>query len=429
MFPRIGYSRRHFFAAATSGLALSAMPRWWLAEAEAQTAKPAVAADGPGIALVGYGSRAMANGKDAARFGPVVAVCDVDEDRLGVAKAAFPKAQLYRDFRDVLQRKDVGVVVCSTVDHWHALVSLATMRAGKDVYCEKPLTLTVEEGQRLVRVARETGRVFQTGSQQRSSGRFRLACELVQSGRLGKLKQITVGLPDGLRGGPFQSTLPPATLDWDRWQGQCVAMNYVPERQKEFRMWLDYSGGKMTDWGAHHLDIVQWALGMDRSGPIHVHGQSLQPPKPGGYTTASQFHVEYQYANGVPVVCRSYDPGAIPTGVKFEGANGWIYVAREKLTASDPALLETPLPSSAHRLEVSEDHMGNFFDCVRSRRQPICDAEIGHRSATVCHLGVISLRLRRALDWDPVQERFVNDPDANQWLAREQRRPWTYDMC
>ena len=368
----------------------------------------------------------------------MVAVCDVDDANIGQAKQIWPDAATFKDFRKLLEREDIHVIVNGTPDHWHTLVNMAAVKSGRDVYSEKPLTLTIDEGKRLVNVVRESKQVLQTGSQQRSDKNFRLACELVRNGRLGPLKHVDVWLPHGRREGPFEKAPVPAGLDWDMWLGQTPQVDYVPQRcHLTFRYWWEYSGGTMTDWGAHHLDIGLWGAGFERSGPVHVVAQPRVEMIPGGFTAYSEYEVNYVYSNGVTQTCRSttanawngavLDPKGQQHGVRFQGADGWIFVTRGKIQASDPDLLTTPLPTSAARLAVSDNHMRNFFDCVRSRERPICDVEMGHRSATVCHLGVIALRLKRQLQWDPVKEEFVNDQEANQWLAREMRKPWTYD--
>lgn len=431
-------NRRRFLQTAAAATAACTLPIWYLEEL-AQTSKLAAAEeDKPAVALVGCGGMGRGDAKNASRFGRIVAVCDVDEARLAEAKKLWPDAEPYRDFRKVMDRKDIPIVVCGTVDHWHTLVSLAALRSQKDVYCEKPLTLTVEEGQLLVKAVRDTGRVLQTGSQQRSDKNFRLACELVRNGRLGKLKHVSVWLPSGRREGPFQSQPTPASLDWNLWQGPTPEVEYVPERtHTTFRYWWEYSGGTMTDWGAHHNDIALWGLGLERSGPVSVQAKPLVEMIPGGFTAFSEYAVDYTYENGVTHSCHStpanawngsvIDPKGQQHGVKFEGADGWIFVSRGKIEASDPEILTAELPANAVRLPISNDHMGNFFDAVRSRRQPICEAEIGHRSASVCHLGVISLRLGRKLNWNPQTEQFVSDDEANKYLRRTPRKPWSYE--
>lgn len=433
--PLLSLPTRRGFLRSTAAVAL---PCWFLEECRAQPdpKSPAAKNDTPGIALVGCGGMGRGDAKNASRFGRIVALCDVDERQLAQAAKDWPKAAHEHDFRKIMERKDVDVVICATVDHWHTLVSLAAMRAGKDVYCEKPLTLTIDEGKRLVEAQKKTKRILQTGSQQRSDKNFRLACELVRNGRLGKIKEVDVWLPAGRREGPFKKATVPNGFDWDMWQGPTPAVDYVPERTHvTFRYWWEYSGGTMTDWGAHHNDIARWGLGHD--GPVTISGKPTVEMIKDGFTAASEYAVEYRYADGVVHRCRStaannwfggvVDPKGQHHGVKFTGADGWIFVTRGKIEASDPDLLKKELPASATRLYASTDHMGNFFECVRTRKAPICEPEVGHRSATVCHLGVIAMRLGRELKWDPSKEKFVDDPEASKWLSREPRKPWNYD--
>ena len=376
--------------------------------------------------------------RNASRFGRIVALCDVDDSQLAEAKKLWPDAETYKDFRKVMDRTDIQVVICGTVDHWHTLVSLAALRSKKDVYCEKPLTLTIEEGQHLVSAVRTTGGILQTGSQQRSDKNFRLACELVRNGRIGKLQHISVWLPRGRREGPFAKSSAPSGFDWNMWQGPTPEVEYVRERTHvTFRYWWDYSGGTMTDWGAHHNDIALWGLGLERSGPVSIEAKPLVEMIPDGFNAFSEYAVNYAYANGVTHSCHSTaanewngavaDPKGQQHGMKFEGADGWIWVTRGSIEASNPEFLTTPLAADATRLYESNDHMGNFFDCIRTRKAPICEAEIGHRSASLCHLGVLSLRLGRKLQWNPETEQFVGDDDANHRLRRELRKPWSYD--
>lgn len=433
-------SRRSFLRSATAVAAACSLPEWFIEECRgSRPADPKVPSDRPRLALIGCGGRGRGIARAASAFGRIVAVCDVDDQQLAAARKLWPDAAALNDFRRVVENREIDVVVCGTVDHWHTLVSIAAMKAGKDVYCEKPLTLTIDEGKHLVRVAKETRRILQTGSQQRSDARFRLACELVRNGRIGKLKHIDVFLPAGRREGPFMSSPVPNGFDWDMWLGQTPKVDFVRERTHvTFRYWWDYSGGTMTDWGAHHNDIALWGLGLDRSGPVSVKGKPLVEMIPSGFTAASQYHVEYAYANGVTHTCRSttanawngrvVDPEGQQHGVKFIGSDGWVWVTRGVIEASDPEMLVEPLPGNADRLYVSNNQMGNFFECVKSRKQPVCEAEIGHRSASVCHLGVIAMRLGRELKWDPRSESFVGDAQAATWLSREMRKPWNYDI-
>jgi predicted dehydrogenase len=433
--------RRSFL---TTSAAAALLPAWFVQECLSQDKPAPLSApnERPHIALIGCGGRGRGIAQEASRLGNVIAVCDVDAQHAHEASKQFKGAKVYKDFRKLLERKDIDAVLNGTPDHWHTLVNLAALKAGKDVYSEKPLTLTIDEGKRLVAAVRESGRILQTGSQQRSDPRFRLVCELVRNGRLGQLTRITTILPAGPHRGPFKPAARPEELDWDFWQGQATAHEYMAERcHLWFRYWLDYSGGTMTDWGAHHNDIALWALGLDHSGPTTVEGKVLVKPTAGGFTAPAQYEVKYTYANGVRHRClsttadtifgsreRGASPEALHHGIKFEGTDGWIFVTRGRSEASDPELLTRPLSSPKVRLYASNDHMGNFFDCLRSRKAPVCAVEIGHRSASVCHLGVIALRLGRKLKWDAAKEEFVDDREANGYLTREMRKPWTYDM-
>lgn len=440
----LNISRRTFVRRISVAAAAAGLPAWFV-ERELATAADASKAlsanDRPGIALVGCGGMGRGDATNASRFGDIVALCDVDAGHLEDAGKQFAKdgktPAKFSDFRKVMERSDVHIVLCCTPDHWHTLVNLAAIKAGKDVYGEKPLTLTIDEGRHVVQAVREHKRIFQTGTQQRSDPRFRLACELVRNGRIGKLKEVVVWLPAGLREGPFTAQSVPSGLNWDFWLGQAPKVDYLPQRcHLYFRYWYDYSGGTMTDWGAHHNDIARWAIGLP--GPVAVEGKPLAQPIPGGYTAFSEYDVTYTYANGVVHHARTTkadtifgtvaDPDGQRNGVRFEGTEGWIWVNRGSLKAIDEALIKTPLPESAERLYNSNDHMANFFDCVRSRRAPIAEAEIGHRSATICHLGAIALRTGQKLQWDPARETFTGEhaAEANAYLTREMRPPYDY---
>jgi predicted dehydrogenase len=438
----VAASRRDLIKSASAVAAASMLPAWFIEEcraAEAQKPQPPKSpSEQVRFALIGCGGRGTGDAKEATRFGKVVAICDVDAGHIANAKKTFKEAEAYSDFRKLLERKDVDAVICGTVDHWHTLVAMAAMKAGKDIYCEKPLTLTIDEGRRLVQVQKETGRILQTGTQQRSDARFRLAVDLIRNGVLGKLQTAEVWLPAGLRKGPFQTSDVPQGFDYEFWQGQTPAVPYVKERTHfSFRYWWEYSGGTMTDWGAHHNDIVLWALGMDGSGPVSIEGKQLVDMIPGGYTAASEYDVTYTYASGVVHRCRSTtasewngavkDKNGQQHGIKFTGSNGWIWVTRGTITASDRELLKTKIPEDK-RVYASNDHMGNFVDCVKSRKPTTCPAEVGHRSASVAHLGVTAIRLGRKLNWDPAKEEYVNDSEASKYIAREMRKPYDYSM-
>jgi predicted dehydrogenase len=377
----------------------------------------------------------------------IVAVCDVDRHarefaRDQVQSARYPGSQnnrpaprMYEDYRELLANRDIQAVLIGTPDHWHALVAIAALRAGKDVYCEKPLTLWLDEGKAIINAVRQTGRKFQTGSQQRTefNGRFRLACELVRNGRIGRVRRIETRIGSNPTGGPFEVRPVPEGLNWDFWLGQTARVDYIPQRcHYDFRWWYEYSGGKMTDWGAHHNDVAQWALGMDNSGPVAIEVVRAEPPSgdPHSYNCHPNFEVQYTYANGsngangTILLCQSRGEN----GVRFEGEDGkWIFVSRGTIRASDPALLNQGLPEGAVRLGTSNNHMANFLEAVRDRsREPVCNAQVGHRSASVCHLGNIAIRSGLRLRWNPEQEQFVgeNAAEANRWLRRDIREPW-----
>lgn len=433
-------SRRRWLKQATS----LALPAWFLQRSShLQAAEEKSPNQRPRLALIGCGTMGTNDGKLAQRFADIVAVCDVDSGRVDKAKLHFKGAKGYADFRQVCDAADIDAVINATPDHWHTLINARVIKSGKDVYSEKPLTMTIDEGKKLVGIVRNSNRILQTGSQQRSDPTFRLACELVRNGRLGKIQRVRTWLPTGLREGPFATAPVPPELNWDFWQGQTPAVDYIPQRcHQRFRYWWDYSGGTLTDWGAHHNDIALWGLGKDRTGPVRIEGKATVDPIPGGYTAASQFRVHYVYSDGIEHFCQNTTangrsgnitgkpgPGEKYHGVQFEGADGWIYVSRGGvLQASDPALISTPLPDSSTRLEVSDDHMGNFIESIRTRKPPICDVEIGHRSASLCHLGVIAVRLGQPLDWDPTNESFTSNPEATAMLSREMRSPYNWDL-
>lgn len=429
--------RRSFLKSSGLAAAGAALPAWFMAREEVSAAepKPLGPNDRPGLALIGCGGQGTGDCRNASRYGQVVAVCDVDQKQAqNAAKRLTPDGAsaptIYKDFRKVMERDDVHIIVNGTPDHWHTLVNLLAVKTGKDVYTEKPLTLTIDEGKRLVKAVKESGRIVQVGSQQRSDRNFRLACELVRNGRIGKLRRIIVGLPTGPREGPFKPVTVPEDMDWDFYLGQTPKVEYNGRNAHwNFRWWYQFSGGQMTDWGAHHNDIAQWGNGTERSGPVEINGRSLVDMIPGGYDAAAEYYIKFKYDNGVTMIVLNDD--VVPNGVKFVGEkNAWIFVTRGKIEASNPDLLTEPLPDDAIRLYKSDNHMGNFFDCVRSRQQPICDVEIGHRSISTAHLGVIGVRLGMPLRWDPEKEEFTGDNAAagNKMLVREMRKPYDYSF-
>lgn len=391
------------------------------------------AADGPKpseqirIAKIGIGNQGKGNlGVHAKNC---VAVCEVDSARLAAAVEQVKKASgkepfAAKDYRQILDRKDVDAVVITVPDHWHALMSVDACNAGKDVYCEKPLTLTIAEGRAIVNAARKNNRIVQTGSQQRSDERFRRACEYVRSGRLGKIKEVRVGIPapnwTSRAKMPVPDGMPPAELDYDRWLGPAPMRPFNVNRVHYlFRFYWDYSGGQLTNFGAHHLDITQWALGMDESGPVEIEGTATFH-KDKWYETPDVCSITYLYANGTKVVCGMKERG----GCTFIGEKGTIFVDRGKIEATPKELFDEKLKDSDVHLYVSKNHHQNWLECVRSRKLPICDAEIGHRSATVCHLGNIAIRTGRKIKWDPTKEEIVGDKEASAMTTKAYREPY-----
>jgi predicted dehydrogenase len=409
-----------FFAGVSLASSLPAI----LPEDALAVQQPRAANDRIRIGHIGVGNQGRGNLR--AHLRDTIAVCDVDRSRLAEAKAQVERANSgtcadYTDYRRLLDNRDVDAVVITTPDHWHALIAVHACQAGKDVYCEKPLTLTITEGRAIVRAARRHNRIVQTGSQQRSDERFRLACELIRSGRLGEVRTVRVGIPAvNFAGPPVPDSDPPAELNYDFWLGPAPQRPYnVKHVHYNFRFFWDYSGGQLTNWGAHHLDITQWALGMDNSGPVTIVGQASYHPER-WYEVPQSFEVTYTYANGVRVICNRTNRG----GVTFEGTRGTIHVNRGRLESNPPEIIRQALGEQDVHLYVSRNHHANWLECIRTRRPPICEAEIGHRSATVCHLGNIAIRSGRRITWDPSREEITEDSEAAAMVSRPYRAPW-----
>ena len=421
-------SRRHFFGSTALGSALfaSGLP------AAPATMKPRHKVERAGIGSIGLRYQGSVIAHKAQMYGDIVAVCDVDKNVRDPAKAAFGStARDFENYQDLLARKDVDVVTIGAPDHWHTKMVIDACRAGKDVYCEKPLTLTIDEGKILRDVVKETGRVVQVGSWQRSDQRFRQAVEMVRQGRIGRLQEVEVILGKNVVGGPFPERPVPGKFNWNLWQGQTPDVPYIEERSHyTFRWWYEYSGGQMTDWGAHHLDIAQWAID---SLPVEIEGVAKYPSVQNGFNVALDYSATYRYQSGVALTVR--DTGR--NGIMFTGDAGRIFVNRGTLEGKPVEdLKKKPLdrldwqaynfdnhdrPERAGKLDAIINHMGNFFDCVEARKLPVSDVESQHRSVSTCHLGNIAMRVGRVLKWDPVSEQFPNDPDANRHLKRQQR--------
>jgi len=358
-----------------------------------------------------------------------LAVCEVDSRRREHARQRVEKAYSsdttfkgvseYTDFRELIARRDVDAVCIATPDHWHAIPAIEACKAKKDVYCEKPLTLTIAEARRLIEAARSHGRVLQTGSQQRSNvfGQFRLACELVRSGRLGAVKTVTVGVGGPSRPCDLPGEEPEPGLDWDRWLGPAPFRPYhsalsprgVHNHFPNWRAYREYSGGGHSDMGAHHYDIAQWALGMDESGPVEI----IPPDDPRAETG-----VRFIYATGVEMTHGG------PSGCVFTGDRGKLHIDRGVLVSEPESIVKEPLGKDEVHLYQSPGHHRDWLDCIRSRKRPVADVEVGARSVTVVHLGNLAYWHHRRLRWDPKEWKFVGDEEANRWLDRDRRDPW-----
>jgi len=357
-----------------------------------------------------------------------LAVCDVDANNLNKArdivnqKYGNKDCATYKDFREVIDRKDVDAVMISTPDHWHVPMSIAAAQAGKDVECEKP-TLTIQEGRVLVNTMKRFGRVFQWSTEDRSVYEYHRMCELVRNGRIGKVHTINVELPIGpdTPGNPKPMPVPEG-FDYDMWLGPAPWAPYTKDRcHWNFRWILDYSGGMLTDWGAHLLDSAQWGNNTEHTGPVEVEGKG-EFRRDGLYNTAWQYHIEYMYANGVRLFVKSGNPS-----LRFEGTEGWIGNRgwRAPLDANPKSILDSVIgPDEIHLYTCPGGEQRNFLDCVKSRQDCYFPPEIGQRCFTIAHIGNISMLLGRKLKWDPDKEQFINDDLANRMLSRSMRSPW-----
>ncbi len=452
-------NRRAFLSSTAALPAAGTFVPYWLSGERSPAGEPTAKNDRPHVGVIGCGGRGSAIAKQAARFGELVAVCDVDRRQAERAKASFAaKADVYEDYRKLLERKDIDVVTNGTPDHWHTPVNIAACKAGKDVYTEKPLTLTIDEGKILCEVVRQTGRIVQVGTQQRSERQFQTAVELVRNRRIGRLRQVTVILPFWTtKGGPFTKQPVPEGLNWDFYQGQAPLRDYHPMRTHfNFRWWFEYAGGIINDWGNHHMDIAHWGMNLEHGGPLSVEAKAIFPNqgKPHHFNNPDRFVAKMVYPGNIDLLyfvarddkyLRSMKQGDIPAradaelfaglpdevkqekrnGIMFTGDTGRIFVNRGGVFGKPvEQLKENPLPDDAWRVYPSKDHMGNFFQCVKTRKKPVSPVEIQHRTITACHLGNIAIRLRRKIAWQPGQQQIIGDDEANALQKRQQRAPY-----
>jgi predicted dehydrogenase len=392
---------------------------------------------------MGHGdmSACLEQGLDPSAQAQIVAVCDVDRGRAEhagrTAERFYAERQpnrcrtsieVFSDYRELLGRADIDGVIVSTPDHWHAIIAVAAAEAGKDAHVQKPLTYTIAEGQQLVAAVRRNKVILQTGSQQRSEGNFRRACELVRNGRIGKLHTIRVLLPADSGVGNAAPMSVPANFNYDMWLGPAPVEPYTQDRvhpQKGFTRpgWLQiepYCRGMITGWGSHMFDIAQWGHGSDDAGPVEMTATAEFPDR-GLFNVHTTFQAEGQYADGVKLLAET----GSPAGVTFEGDQGTISIGRGHFQAEPSEILHEPLGEGETRLYESSDHMLNYLQCMRSRREPICPVEVGHRSNSICVIAHLAMKLGRKLRWDPQAERFLEDDAANELLDFAHRPPWT----
>jgi predicted dehydrogenase len=443
-------TRRALLGGAAAGAAAGfAAPALWL-NPPARGQSPN---DRLGVAAIGLGGQGSWMSRQASRLGNMVACCDIRRAQAERFAASLGKpCEIYTDYRKVLERKDVDVINCATPDFWHVKIAVDAMKAGKDVYCEKPLTLTIDEGRLICEAVKKYGRVLQVGTQQRSEARqmFLKAVALARGGRLGKKLKARVQTGEAPTGGPFEVGEAPKDLDWDFYLGQTRLVPYCKERIGfTFRWWLEYSGGQVTDWGAHHMDIALWALGGESTGVVEVEGKGAFPKEvwkdvkpvdvlagraalPPAYNVTPTYACEFKLPNGNTIL---FDSGKAYT-VTIEGEGGQVVVSREKLTGapveaaegseSDRAWLAGEVAKLYRGMRIGAQRMGghmqNFFDCVKSRQLPISDAFTHVHTANACHMANLAMLLGRKLTWDPAAGAFVGDDEANALRRREPRK-------
>lgn len=424
-------SSRRDFIKKSSGLAVFALVPRYVLGGYGFTAP----SDQVTIGFIGNGKQSHGLARSFMKLDGIriIANADVDQQKKGgfansvntqyaekTENAGYNGMESYDDYKKLISRKDIDAVVVATPDHWHAKICIDAMKAGKDIYCEKPMAHTVYEGRKMVEAARKYGRVFQTGNMQRSWKDFRTACELVRNGFIGDIKTVRVNVGDPAVPCDLPAEEQPAYLDWNYWLGPAPLRPYHSilsppitfDGWPNWRKYWEYGGGGVTDWGAHMFDIAQWGLGMDDSGPVEF----IPPSDPGAVRG-----LRFIYANGVEMVHEDFGRGY---AVEFNGNKGTIRVSREFLEADPANILTAEIPANGIHLYHSDNHYQNWIDCIHSREKPVSDVETGHRTASVCNIGNIAYRLKRPLKWDPVAEKFVNDAEADRWLTKEYRKPF-----
>jgi len=431
-----GINRRRFLKDAT-GIAAGAVAFPYIVSSSALGNAGNVAASNRIVmGCIGVGSQGTGNmrgflGKKQVQ---IVAVCDVDKRHRDRAKKTVDDrygnsdCRTYLDFRDIIACNDIDALSLAVPDHWHSIPVITAARAGKDMYGEKPLARTIREGRAMVDAVHSYGRVWQTGSWQRSVQNFHRGCELVRNGRIGKVHKVEVGLPTGSGGGNPDVQAPPEGLDWNFWLGSALWRPFMKYSQRaphwDWRWIMDFSGGQLTDWAGHHIDIAHWGLGLDETGPVEIEGRGVYP-RDGVYDTPTEYKFTCKYANGMTMIVANDRQQPKGMGTVWYGEKGWIYVDRgDKLQAEPKSILDETIGPNEIHLYESRDHQQNFLDCVLTRKKTIAPIEVAHRSISVGLLGEIAMLTERKLYWDPDKEVFLNDELATRMLSRPMRSPW-----
>ena len=389
------------------------------------------------MGAIGVGSMGTGDMKNFLRKKGVqyVAVCDVDRNHLSRAKKLVDDkngnkdCNMYLDFREMLDKEKFDAMNIALPDHWHAIISVAVAEKGIDIYGQKPLARSVVESRAIVDAVEKNNIIWQTGSWQRSRANFHRAAELVINGKVGEVKYVEVGLPDGVRsiGTPPVMTVP-EELDWEMWLGPAPEVPYRGVCHWNWRWIMDYSGGQLTDWAGHHVDIAHWGLGLDRTGPVSVEGEGVYP-REGIYNVPVEYDIKCQYANGIKMRVANRSRLKYGMGVTWYSDKAWLHVSRgNTLFASDEKILEAKIGPNDKHLYKSTDHEQNFLDCVKSRKETITPAEIAHRSISVALIGEIAMLTQARLEWDPEKEKFKNNVYANRLLVKPYRKPWNWEM-
>lgn len=362
----------------------------------------------------------------------IIALCDVDASHLDRAKSIVNKfyrstdCRIYSDFRDFFEKEKFDAVSVAVPDHWHGIIYTAIANKKLDVYAEKPVCRTIKDGRAIVNAVKKNNIIWQTGSQQRSNNIFRRAAELAINSRIGKVKYIEVGLPDGWQGiGTPPVMEVPKELNWDMWLGPAPKVPYRGVCHINWRWILDYSGGQLTDWAGHHIDIANWGAGLDHTGPVEISGAGVYPSE-GIYDVPVEYDILCKYANGIEMRIANESRFPMGMGTTWYGDKGWIHVDRgNTIVASDPKILEEVIEESEIQLYKSDDHFKNFLECVRSRKETIAPVEVGYRAISVALLGEIAITTGQKIKWDPEKEEIIGNPAASRLLGRPCRQPWT----